>query len=162
MKFCHSPVIIILLYCAASIRASTGDRAQPFRDCLALCEAQRCQDGADHHFPLFLRLMRWTCLDDCKYTCMHLITDIAQADERPIMQYYGKWPFWRFMGMQEPASVFFSLMNLWAHLKGWRSVNKQVMQTHPMRWFILAWSVISMNAWFWSSVFHTRGARWLA
>ncbi|PAV23399.1 Per1 [Pyrrhoderma noxium] len=52
----------------------------------------------------------------------------------PVLQYYGKWPFWRFMGMQEPSSVVFSMGNL----------------------FMLLWSVVSMNAWVWSAVFHTR------
>ena len=33
----------------------------------------------------------------------------------PILQFHGKWPFHRFLGMQEPASVLFSLLNLLAH-----------------------------------------------
>lgn len=33
---------------------------------------------------------------------------------RRMVQFNGKWPFYRFMGMQEPASVLFSLLNMFA------------------------------------------------
>jgi len=39
-------------------------------------------------------------------------------------------------------------------------VSKRVPQDHPMRPYYLAWAYISINAWFWSSVFHTRDAPW--
>ncbi len=33
----------------------------------------------------------------------------------------------------------------------------RVPQNHPMRFYYLVWSLASINAWTWSSVFHTRG-----
>ncbi|GLB40149.1 putative per1-like protein [Lyophyllum shimeji] len=58
--------------------------------------------------------------------------------------------------MQEPASVAFSLLNLWAHAQGALKVRKRIPKTHPMRSYYLIWSLASINAWIWSAVFHTR------
>lgn len=151
-------LFLILIYCAAIVNASAGDRSQPFQDCLQLCDAQRCRPENDRQLSFFLRLTRWTCLDDCKYTCTHLMTDMDEADGKPVLQYYGKWPFWRLWGMQEPASVIFSLGNFWVHLSGYKAVKTLVPIGHPMRDYLVYWSCVSMNAWIWSSVFHTRGA----
>lgn len=113
---------IALLAVLQCIVASSGDRAEIFQVCLTFCEASFC--GQPYPMDRSLRLTRWTCLDDCKYRCMHEITNAAvekmdMGDEHVrIEQYYGKWPFWRFLGAQEPASVLFSLLNLYAHVKG--------------------------------------------
>lgn len=74
-----------------------------------------------------------------------------------IQQFYGKWAFWRFLGMQEPASVLFSLLNLRAHVKGLTHLQRRVPQSHPMQSYYVAWCLISINSWIWSAVFHTRG-----
>ena len=150
-------LFLILIYFVIVCNASAGDRSQPFQDCLQLCESQRCQPERNHQLAFFLQLTRWTCLDDCKYTCTHLITDIDEADGKSVLQYYGKWPFWRLWGMQEPASVFFSLGNLWVHVRGYAAVKRLLPTNHPMRGYLIYWSWVSMNAWLWSSVFHTRG-----
>jgi len=100
-------------------------------------------------------LARWTCEDECKYKCMQAITDAAIIAGNPMQQYYGKWPFWRFAGMQEPASVLFSLLNLYMHTKGLKRLQR-VPDSHPMKSYYQLWSVVNINAWIWSSVFHTR------
>jgi hypothetical protein len=90
---------------------------------------------------------------------MHKITDrdIERGDK--VQQYYGKWPFRRLAGMQEPASVAFSLMNLLFHVQGFLEVRKRIARSHPMKPYYITWSLISINAWLWSSVFHTRGQK---
>ena len=140
--------------------ASSGDRAQIYQDCVSRCHTPSCAGGAAD-LPLALRLTRWTCTDDCKYQCMHLITDVAIANGDRVHQYHGKWPFWRFAGMQEPASVAFSLLNMLFHWRGARQVRQQIPKEHPMRWYYLGFSLVSVNAWIWSSVFHTRGLPFL-
>ncbi|PPQ66028.1 hypothetical protein CVT26_010784 [Gymnopilus dilepis] len=45
---------------------------------------------------------------------------------------------------------------MWAHVKGAAKIRRRVSNNHPMRPYYLTWSVISVNAWIWSSVFHTR------
>ncbi len=40
--------------------------------------------------PLPLRLLRWTCADECDYTCMWQAVDAFQKDHSNIPQFYGK------------------------------------------------------------------------
>ncbi|TDL20227.1 Per1-like protein [Rickenella mellea] len=149
------PRSLAILFLAGSVCASAGDRAQDFRDCTALCRQTKC-DASNEPLPLALRLTMWTCSDDCEYSCMHVATDLAEESDTPIQQYHGKWPFWRFIGMQEPASVLFSLLNLWAHVRGLKLIRRKIPASHPMVPFYVWWSVVNMNAWIWSAVFHTR------
>lgn len=148
--------VALISLAITSAYASSGDRAQIFQDCVSSCHAHSC--AGDAILPLALRLTRWTCTDDCKYQCMHLITDAAEGSGGRIHQYHGKWPFWRLAGMQEPASVAFSLLNMLVHIRGARQVQKRLPSGHPMKWYYLAFAAVSVNAWVWSSVFHTRGS----
>ena len=149
-------LICALLFFLQTCYASSGDRAQIYQDCVSGCRAQNC-DSSLTDLSLALRLTRWTCTDDCKYQCMHLITDVAIASGDKIHQYHGKWPFWRFGGVQEPASVVFSLLNMVAHIRGAQEVRRWIPEWHPMKWYYFMFSIVSINAWIWSSVFHTRG-----
>ena len=137
--------------------SSRGDQAEEFRSCVSLCQTRTCQRSTPEPLPFALRLTCWTCEDDCKYHCMHLITDRAVVHGTRIEQYHGKWPFWRFAGMQEPASVLFSIFNFAAHAFGARKLRDRVPEGHPMKSYYLLFAFVSMNAWIWSSVFHTRG-----
>lgn len=147
---------LILIIWTANAVASSGDRSHSFESCVLRCWTTQC-----HPMPktlaLPLRLTRWTCTDDCKYTCMHQITDRDVQKGGRVHQYYGKWPFWRFAGMQEPASVAFSVLNLWAQVQGNSRIRTQIPAGHPMKPYYIVWSLVSMNTWLWSSVFHTRG-----
>jgi hypothetical protein len=145
--------------------ASSGDRSDEFQRCLAKCTRETCADASaddgiitPRRRPLALRLTRWTCADDCKYACMHALTDLALESGVRVQQYYGKWPFWRLAGMQEPASVAFSIANLLMHVLGADWLRRGVHPAHPMQPFYLTWAYLSINAWAWSAVFHTRGA----
>jgi len=147
---------LVIAAVAICVLASYGDHSPDFEDCLSRCENETCQ-ASRSALPLPLRITRWSCTDDCKYVCMHLITDRDVGRGVRVEQYYGKWPFWRFAGMQEPASVAFSLLNLWSHAQGGLKIQRRVPNGHPMRKYYLVWSFTSINAWVWSSVFHTRG-----
>lgn len=150
--------IIPLLSIPSLILASSGDRRLEFTTCVSQIQVQRCPgDPTRPASSLPLYLTRWTCLDECRYDCMHRLTEQDQIGGIHIHQYYGKWPFWRLGGIQEPASVLFSLFNMWAHIQGARKILRQVPRQHPMRFYYLMWSLTSINAWLWSSVFHTRG-----
>lgn len=139
------------------VLASSGDVSSAFKICVDRCDTARCQTQQPLVLPLTLRLTFWTCIDDCQYNCMHEITSEAIERGAPVEQYHGKWPFWRFAGMQEPASVAFSLLNLWSYVLGARKIKKRVPSNHPMKGYYLVWSFVCINAWVWSSVFHTRG-----
>ncbi len=79
---------------------------------------------------------------------------------KQMVQYYGKWVFVRVWGAQEPLSVVFSLLNLWVHAIGVFKIRRQVSEAFPLKMVYTAWSLISCNAWLWSSVFHTRDKPW--
>lgn len=155
-------MVIFLICLAGPIIASSGDRDRAFQWCLAKRMAQQCHPAtiASSHPPkwqtLALRLTRWSCEDDCKYQCSHEMTTKALAENRRREQYYGKWAFWRFCGMQEPASVFFSLLNLYVHIQGGRKLQRQTPPRHAMKPYYLAFTLSNVNLWIWSAVFHTR------
>jgi len=146
-----------MFFIATSVLASSGDRAADFGRCVDLCKVEDCGQYSTYKMPISLRLTRWTCTDDCKYRCMHQITERDVQAGKRVQQYYGKWPFWRFAGLQEPASVVFSLLNLWAHWRGASKIRRRVSSYHPMKSYYRIWSFVSMNAWVWSAVFHSRG-----
>lgn len=144
-----------LLAFAAAVHASSGDRDEFFQRCLYQKVSEDCRESPS--LPFTLQLTRWTCENDCKYQCTHIMTDNAIKEGRRPEQFYGKWAFWRFLGMQEPASVTFSLMNLWAHLQGGKALRRRIRKGHPMRGYYLGFTAVSLNLWIWSAVFHTRG-----
>ena len=109
-------------------------------------------------------------------------------DFKPL-KYSGKWPFLRVAGMQEVASVLFSLANLLAHVHnlliltrahrcpcggngccGGQEVSPSEtsagvqgaggQQPYPYMWLWTAYSCLHMNSWFWSAVFHSRDTYW--
>lgn len=146
------PIIIFLFLFifANTISASEGDELPEFQSCVNKCilkEANNCS------LPLYLKLTFWTCSDDCQYNCMQNVTSSRPP---PMLQFYGKWPFYRLGGIQEPASVLFSLGNLFVHYYYWRVLRRELPKTYFMRPFALGYAVVNMNTWVWSSVFHTR------
>lgn len=151
-------VFCLSLLAIATVSASSGDRASGFQACTSACVGG-APDAPTCTLPLALQLTQWMCLDDCRYKCMHAITEQAMqhGGTRRIHQYFGKWPFVRLAGMQEPASVLFSVLNLIAHVRGAALVRNKVPDGHPMKPFYLAWAFVGVNAWIWSAVFHTRG-----
>jgi hypothetical protein len=149
----------LLLALFTSVWASSGDRDDNFVQCIQLCNIQNCGASSTYSMPLALQLTGWTCDEDCKYGCMHEITGKHVRTGTPIEQYYGKWPFWRFAGAQEPASVIFSLINLLVHWKGASKLRRWIPDNHPMKRYYRRWSLLAMNMWIWSAVFHVRGER---
>ena len=78
----------------------------------------------------------------------------------PIVQFHGKWPFYRLFGMQEPASVLFSLLNLIAHHHGIAKIRSKIPEDYPMREYYLWFGYIGWASWLFSMVFHTRDSNW--
>ena len=156
MKVVYTTLLFILTL-LAPVLGSAGDQDADFNRCTQFCTLQNCVTQSTYTMPLVLRLTYWTCHEDCKYRCMQDVTTRHIMTGQPIVQYHGKWPFWRFAGAQEPASVLFSLLNLLAHWIGGSKIKRRMPDNHPMKSFYLRWSFISINAWVWSAVFHTRG-----
>jgi post-GPI attachment to proteins factor 3 len=104
----------------------------------------------------FENLVPWNCRDECKYGCMHKTTEAFIARKWKIPQFHGKWPFVRFLGIQEPASVVFSALNFYIHLKCLMQFRNSVRADSPFYKVWHVFSIISLNAWTWSTVFHSR------
>ena len=140
-------------------QASKGDRDPGFQSCLTECIHSACDEATQ--MPLILTLTFWDCRHDCRYTCMHQATRLAVAHKQPIQQFYGKWPFTRFLGLQEPASVIFSVLNGYSHYLGIRRYTHHVKHEsyvlfHTMRLNGFA----AINTWVWSTVYHSRDFGW--
>src|SRR5690606_5116499 len=109
-------------------------------------------------------VMQWSVEDECKYQCMHEIEEIRRlrvdhAGQYQPEQYFGKWPFKRVLGMQEPLSVLFSLLNLVPHAMHLlipSKRNKFAPLFDPLRSMLLAAAGIGCLAWTASAVFHCR------
>ncbi|KAG8898177.1 hypothetical protein FRC00_003164 [Tulasnella sp. 408] len=162
MKFQFATLFFSAILLAIPALASKGDTGIAFHECLESCVVFVCDVDTNHELPYSLKLMQWDCPDNCKYECMMMDVDrdleaIASGSEDvEIKQYYGKWPFHRFVGIQEPASVVFSLMNLWAHIRGGKYLLGRMRSDHPMYKYYFWYIIIGANAWVWSTVFHMR------
>ncbi|XP_054080671.1 post-GPI attachment to proteins factor 3 isoform X3 [Rissa tridactyla] len=98
----------------------------------------------------------WTCRDDCKYECMWLTVRLYVQGGHRVPQFHGKWPFSRFLFFQEPASAFASFLNGLASFIMLLRYKAAVPPASPMYPTCVAFAWVSLNAWFWSTVFHTR------
>ena len=146
--------VVVLGLVVTYVVASIGDRLPEFRQCVRSCIAD-C--SSKPKLPFYLELLLWDCSQDCDYQCQRYITDKRIERGVEIVQFHGKWPFVRVLGIQEPMSVLFSMLNFIPHFKGFLKLYryKDFPDSH-LRDYYLVFSAIGMNAWVWSSVFHTR------
>lgn len=161
----HLLLATVFLICFAYGTCSNGDRTQFFRNCRQNCERNNCtEDGLGiqeqavkfYQQTIFDEMFLWICVDECQYHCMWKTVDAFLDRGWQVPQFYGKWPFLRYMGMQEPASVLFSIMNLIAHLKGIRRLRREVRKDSPCYKLWHIFTLVSLNGWTWSTIFHTR------
>ncbi|KAF8764627.1 Post-GPI attachment to proteins factor 3 like protein [Argiope bruennichi] len=139
---------------------SYGDRSNAFQNCMHWCGIKNCSNSTqladfETNRPWYMTVLQWECWDECDYYCMWHTVKVFQYNGQGIPQFHGKWPFYRFCGIQEPASMIFSLLNGLVHFYMW----KKFRSTVPKCPFSSVWNIqalLSVNAWFWSAVFHTR------
>lgn len=149
-------LLFVLVLCRVA-SASIGDRSPEFQHCLDVCEAENCAPGREQTpIPLIRRLLLWNCASECDYTCQHIVTTQRLASARPVVQFHGKWPFYRFLGMQEPFSVLFSLGNLWAHWNGLHKVQTRIPINYGLRPWYVWLARIGIVTWCFSAIFHMR------
>lgn len=160
--------------------ASSGDESFAFVSCMHSCtDCSKLSNTADvcspfcteennatiYKLSLHRTVFRWTCVSDCQYRCMWAVESQSKDNEsHRVQKYFGKWPFTRVLGMQEPASVLFSIMNLGmnayclARVVRWSTKpQKQKLSSQSRRGVLWATHFfLSCNAWIWSAVFHSR------
>ena len=145
------------------ISTSPGDNHYVYRSCLNHCKQINCstplgfKDYQDKQ-TFFEYLFQWSCPDECAYQCMWKTISYLQSKGQGIVQFHGKWPFVRLFGIQEPASTLFSILNLLSnYFFGYRRLRRHLrLGVHPLYPIWISFCLISMNAWIWSTIFHTR------
>ncbi|XP_028610912.1 post-GPI attachment to proteins factor 3 isoform X3 [Grammomys surdaster] len=111
----RTALLLLLTLAVEFAGGSQGDREPVYRDCVLRCEERNCSGDALKHFrsrqPIYMSLAGWTCRDDCKYECMWFTVGLYLQEGHRVPQFHGKWPFSRFLFIQEPASALASLLN---------------------------------------------------
>lgn len=143
--------IIFIAQLLQLVLASVGDVQPDFIECVDACVTKGGR-------PLgLLKLLFWTTQSDCDYLCQQTLTNKYERSGLPVQQYHGKWPFVRIYGIQEPASVFFSLANFWPHYRTFMQLRKmRNPRNMHMKPYYLSLALVGMNTWIWSAVFHLR------
>jgi len=158
-------LLLTLLCCCcwwwSPSQGSRGDQSPVYHDCWTSCEQTNCSTASSREAwqagqQPAERWLGWTCSDNCGYECMWYTVDVFTSHGMKVPQFHGKWPFLRVLGVQEPASVLFSLMNLLSNAYMLRWLLRQVPRTAPMYKVWVLYSLTCIHAWFWSTVFHTR------
>ncbi|CAL9184633.1 unnamed protein product [Musa hybrid cultivar] len=168
-----------------ALNASAGDADSLYRNCVGQCEKtgdigdqsiRHCQfQNSDVPLdsswymqePLYLQWKQLNCRSDCRYYCMMQRENQREKLGQHPVKYHGKWPFKRVFIFQEPLSAVLSAFNLLMHFIGWltffillryklpvRPQSRRTYYEYSGLWHI--YGVLSMNAWFWSAIFHTR------
>nr|SVE94265.1 EOG090X0702 [Simocephalus serrulatus] len=151
---------VLLVIVIENVAGSTGDRSQMFYNCLQSCLAENCSVSSPaFHPPLYLKLLQWSCNDECKYMCMWPTVNWFVEAGIGVQQFYGKWPFVRVLGIQEPAATLFSILNLTCHIVMIRKFRREVNPKAPFYLLTHLFCFICCHAWFWSTVFHIRDVR---
>lgn len=147
----------LILLCVKVTAGSYGDRSYIFMKCVSNCGNKNCTSQSKFLSaqPWYLTVLQWSCKDECRYQCMWKTVDAFHKDGLSVPQFHGKWPFVRLFGIQEPASVLFSVLNGLAHLRI-LSYRKQVSPKVPLYYIWHLYALVAFNAWFWSTVFHTK------
>ncbi|XP_076754407.1 per1-like protein PGAP3 [Xylocopa sonorina] len=151
-------ILTFQLFLVINTKASIGDRSQFYSLCLERCSASNCYNDQSFKVQpsLSLRLLLWSCKEDCSYSCTWKTVDYFTSHGLKVPQFHGKWPFIRFFGCQEPASVIFSILNFYSHAAMYWKFKRKYGFTYPMFYIWTYLSMICMHGWFWSSVFHAR------
>jgi len=114
---------------------------------LPLADGLEIQEQAVKFYKqsVFDRLFQWTCADECQYGCMWRTVLAFFERGWPIPQFYGKWPFLRLLGMQEPASVIFSCLNFAMHLRMLRKFRREVRPDSPCYMLTHIFAVVGLS-----------------
>jgi post-GPI attachment to proteins factor 3 len=153
-------VELLLLGLLQSAVASPGDRDSAFHQCIVKCRPAIARNAtlAIGYFspsPPW-HLVSWSLEEQCAYKCMVDITTARQHLGLQVLKYFGHWPFYRWFGLEEPASVLFSACNAVPHLLFLYRVACGKSTHQSMQGFLVFYSIVAINAWIASTVFHAQ------
>nr|XP_032807324.1 post-GPI attachment to proteins factor 3 [Petromyzon marinus] len=148
---------VALGLCVAVTQASLGDRQPHYAQCVKRCTRGNC---TGHVRPFYMPYTGWLCEDECRYTCMWDTVALFLKEGRSVPQFHGKWPFVRLLCIQEPLSALASLLNGLSYYAAMVMYRKKIPSTAPIYQTVIAFSLIGMNTWLWSTVFHCKDTPW--
>lgn len=155
-------------------KGSAGDYDPKYRKCKQgcdnKCEAQesRTLDESRLLFPPYgFSLICWDCFDLCHYMCMMKVTHARLTSGLSVLKYNGHWPFIRWFGLEEFASAVFSLLNSMPHIQFIlrnqhfiTSSESNNAHNYYMTPWILGYSIVAVNAWIASTLYHSQKNDW--
>ena len=144
--------------CASLRDSNTGNVTTTAGACVSSCAdgGTSLNGTSPREFDAALRVLRWDCASDCKYRCMTAVERARRREGLEPKKYYGKWPFARVLGTQEIVSAVASVANGGAH--AWRLPTLTRAAKRRMRFAALwlGFTLVNINAWIWSVLFHCR------
>lgn len=157
----------VLLALPCVVLASAGDLLPQFQSLLEECTALQCdqniQFGNGQLNPLSTLLFNWDCHLDCRYKCLQMVTDARKVEGLPMVQFYGKWPFKRVLGVTELFSSVMSVGNLCVNYVNFQKVSRYYRaarsRDESVSAMLLQYLVllgISIAGWMSSTIFHIR------
>lgn len=111
-------------------------------------------------------LFQWDCFLNCKYKCIRFITANRIYNKLEVFQYYGKWPFYRVLGVTELFSTLFSMANFYSNYVNIAKVarayrkSKLLLDSNGgaavmyLQYLVLL--MVSCTGWILSTIFHIR------
>lgn len=148
-----SSLLLSTLLCVAL--GSSGDTDYYFRTCVRDCLETLPPTGRNVYYDLYMvHVLKWDDLSECEYNCMRRISDSRVELNYPVLKYFGHWPYFRILGIQEPASAVFSFCNSIPHI--YHLTFHRHKLSDSFRLWVTAYGVIAVIAWLSSTVFHAR------
>ncbi|CAK1552688.1 unnamed protein product [Leptosia nina] len=154
--------LICLFTLITSARSSDGDRSPFYNKCVNSCKKSNCTAESEfkphvaNKLDVWSKLLLWSCEDDCRYNCMWKTVQGFEERGFSIPKFHGKWPFTKLMGIQEPASTFASILNLAVHAYMYNEMKQHFNDRSIPVVFWRTFAIVCMNAWLWSTIFHSR------
>ena len=92
MALLHLVYVLLLMLLALPSLGSIGDRSPDFVNCVESCTQRNCsgEEGEKAGLSLVLRVLFWTCSENCEYECMHEVTREDVRRGRAVRQFRGK------------------------------------------------------------------------
>lgn len=151
--------------------SSWGDVDPNYQGCMQSCAISNCQDSTVYAYPRSTlrkhspyivpgyQIIPLSCEELCSYGCIEEISSRRLSVGAGVVKYYGHWPFTRYFGLEEPASVVFSIFNAIPHMFYFvRSISAPSHTSAPcyITPWLRAYSITACICWLSSAIYHSK------
>jgi post-GPI attachment to proteins factor 3 len=158
---------LLVLWCARLSLGSLGDIDPTYVKCRASCIVSDCKTGIVTNYKIpYGQILPLSCEEMCTYACIDGVAKDRESKNLKVVKFYGHWPFDRYFGLEEPASVFFSAFNaaphilaiyrLWTNDRGTGTGSKQPEKRFYMDNWLLLYAIVSTSCWCASTIYHAK------